>query len=172
VIGLGSDALPDDGTEGLELFVETYAYAKQHGLKVSAHCAEQPGTAANFDFALDILKCDRIDHGYRVLDQPKVLARARDEGTWFTCAPTSTSQVYGWPDMSRHPIPMFKTDIGREFVVSCNSMGFDADKATELALNGVDGSWLDESERRTLRASFVREIAELRSQLVEAGRSI
>jgi len=182
VIGLGSDALPADGTEGLELFVETYAYAKQHGLKLTAHCAEQPGTAANYIYALDTLKCDRIDHGYRVLDDPRVLARARDEATWFTCAPTSTAQVYGWPDMSRHPIrsmveqglrvtlnsddpPMFKTDIGREYVVACNAMGFDADKATELALNGVDGSWLDDGERRSLRAAFVREIAELRTHL-------
>jgi adenosine deaminase len=186
VIGLGSDALPDDGTEGLELFVEPYAYAKRHGLKVSAHCAEQPGTSANFNYALDVLKCDRIDHGYCVLDDASVLARARNEGTWFTCAPTSTSQIYGWAEMSRHPIramveqglritlnsddpPMFKTDIGREFVVTCAAMEFTPQTPIELSLNGVDGSWLDEGERRSLRADFEREIADLLGQLEYAA---
>ncbi len=183
VIGLGSDALPDDGTEGLELFTQTYAYAKKHGLRLCAHAAEQPGTALNYNYALDVLKCDRIDHGYRVLDDATVLARARDEGTWFTCVPTSTSQIYGWPDLSQHPIrrmvaeglritlnsddpPMFKTDIGREFVVACTAMEFSPETAAELALNGVEAAWLDDGERRALRQTFEKEIAELRSALV------
>ena len=182
VIGIGCDALTPDGREGLDLFTDMYAYAKGHGLRVSAHCAEIPGTVANFDYALDRLHCDRIDHGYRVLDDQKALNRARDEGIWFTCAPTSTSRCYDWPDMSQHPIrrmveeglrvtlnsddpTMFGTDIGREFVVACTAMQFSPDKAAELALNGVEGSWLDEGERRSLRHTFEREIADLKAQL-------
>lgn len=61
---------------------------------------------------------------------------------------------------------MFGTDIGREFVVACTAMQFAPDKAAELALNGVDGSWLDEGERRSLRWAFEREIATLKAQLV------
>ena len=182
VIGLGSDALPEDGTEGLELFAATYAYAKKQGLRLCAHAAEQPGTAVNFNYALDVLKCDRIDHGYRVLDDATVLARAREEGTWFACATTSTSRVYGWPDLSQHPIrrmveeglritintddpTMFQTDIGHEFAVTCTAMEFSAGTAAQLALNGVDASWLDEGERRALRRSFEQEITQLRSVL-------
>lgn len=183
VIGLGSDALPADGSEWLSLFLETYAYAKKRGLRVSAHCAELPGTSANFTYALDVLKCDRIDHGYRVLDDPALLARAKDEGIWFTCCPTATSRVYGWPDMARHPIramvekglrvtlnsddpPMFGTDIGNEYAVACAAMGFGPDKAVELALNGIEGSWLDDGEKRTMRRDFEREIESLRPELV------
>jgi adenosine deaminase len=182
VIGVGSDALPADGSEGLQLFTEAYALAKRHGLKISAHCAELPGTAANFTYALDILKCDRIDHGYRILDNPALVARAKAENIWFTCAPTSTAQVYGWPDLSQHPIramvehglnvtlgsddpPMFKTDIGREFAVTCQAMEFSPDTACRLALNGIDGSWMDVSEKRSLHRIFAAEIAELKSQL-------
>jgi len=36
---------------------------------MSVHCAERPGTSANLSYALDELECDRIDHGYRVLDE-------------------------------------------------------------------------------------------------------
>jgi len=183
VIGIGADAATPDGREGLDLFADAYAYAKRHGLRVSTHCAELPGTVANFSYAHDILKCDRIDHGYRVLDDPQALDRARDEGVWFTCAPTSTARCYGWSDLSQHPIrrmvegglrvtlnsddpTMFGTDIGREFVVACTAMQFPPDTAVELALNGVDASWLDEGERRSLRQTFEREIAALRTQLV------
>jgi adenosine deaminase len=182
VIGIGADAVTPDGREGLELFTDAYAYAKRHGLRVSTHCAELPGTVANFDYALDVLQCDRIDHGYRVLDDSKALNRARDEGVCFTCAPTSTSRCYDWPDLSQHPIrrmveeglrvtlnsddpTMFGTDIGREFVVACTAMQFSPEKATELALNGVDGSWLEAGERRRLRQAFEREIADLKTQL-------
>jgi adenosine deaminase len=182
VIGVGSDALPADGSEGLELFADTYLEARRQGLKLCAHCAELPGTSANFTYALDVLKVDRIDHGYRVLDDPRLVARARSEGIWFTCCPSATAMVYGWGDLSRHPIrsmveqglnvtlnsddpPMFQTDIGREFVVACSAMKFSPDVAAKLALNGVDAAWLDEGERRDMRQSFEREIQELRGQL-------
>jgi adenosine deaminase len=175
IIGLGSDALPADGSEGLPYFRETYSFAKRHGLRVSAHCAELPGTSRNFNYALDVLKCDRIDHGYRVLDDPSLVERAKAEGIWFTCCPSATAWVYGWPDLSRHPIramveqglnvtlnsddpPMFETDIGREFVKSCPAMGFSPTAAAKLALNGVEAAWMDEGERRALRREFEQEI--------------
>jgi hypothetical protein len=44
-------------------------------------------------------------------------------------------------------------------------MQFSPEKATELALNGVDGSWLEAGERRHLRQAFEREIADLKTQL-------
>ena len=39
------------------------------------------------------------------------------------------------------------------------------EKAVELALNGIEGSWLDDGEKRAMRRDFEREIAVLRSQL-------
>jgi adenosine deaminase len=151
-------------------------------LRVSAHCAELPGTSENFTYALDVLKCDRIDHGYRVLDHPALMDRAKTEGIWFTCCPSATAWVYGWPDLSTHPIrsmveqglnvtlnsddpPMFQTDIGSEFVKSCPAMGFSPEVAAKLALNGVEAAWLDEGERRSLWEVFTREIADLQAQL-------
>jgi adenosine deaminase len=182
IIGLGSDALPDDGTEGLQHFVGTYRYAKEMGLHVTAHCAETIGTEQNFNYALDVLECERIDHGYEVLRDNAMVERALDEGIWFTCCPSACAVALGWPDRANQPVrrmielglnvtlnsddpPMFGTEIGREFVETCTAMKFGPDKAAELALNGVEGSWLDAGEKRAMRAEFEREIAELRSEL-------
>ena len=80
-----------------------------------------------------MLGCERIDHGYHILEDDAVVARCRDDGIHFTCCPTSTAMVYGWPDLTTHPIngmieagllvhlnsddpTMFRTDIGKEYV--------------------------------------------------------
>lgn len=182
IIGLGSDALPDDGTEGLQHFVGTYLYAKDMGLRLTAHCAETSGTEHNFTYALDVLECERIDHGYEVLRDNAMVGRALDEGIWFTCCPSACAVALGWPDRAHQPIrrmielglnvtlnsddpPMFGTEIGREFVETCTAMEFGPDKAAELALNGIEGSWLDDGEKRSMRADFEREIAGLCSEL-------
>ncbi len=182
IIGLGSDALPDDGTEGLQHFTGAYELGRAKGLRLTAHCAESKGTEQNFTYALDVLKCERIDHGYEVLRDPGMVARARGEGIWFTCCPSACLVALGWPDRAHLPIrrmielglnvtlnsddpPMFGTEIGREFVETCTAMEFGPDQAVELALNGIEGSWLDAGEKRAMRSLFEREIAGLRSEL-------
>ncbi len=87
----------------------------------------------NITTCLDTLGCERIDHGYHILSDSAVLERCKGEGIYFTCCPTSTAVVYGWPDLKKHPIKdmvaaglqimlnsddptMFHTDIGKEYV--------------------------------------------------------
>lgn len=182
IIGMGSDALPDDGTEGLQHFVGTYQYAKKQGLRVTAHAAESHNTSRNFTYALDVLGCDRIDHGYDVLADDALVDRAVNEQVCFTACPTAMAVCLHWPDRAHQPFremierginvtlnsddpSMFDTDIGKEFETTCLAMDFGIDKATELALAGVNGSWLDEGEKKAMRKEFGREIAALRSEI-------
>ena len=69
IIGLGSDALPDDGTEGLQHFTAAYALGRAKGLRLTAHCAESRGTEQNFTYALD--------HRQMRADRPWLRGRAR-----------------------------------------------------------------------------------------------
>jgi adenosine deaminase len=190
VIGIGQDHLTPEYTEEPERFVEAYRLAKRHGLRGTAHVGEIHGApAANVLTALDVLGCDRIDHGYRVLDSPDITRRVRDDGVCFTTCMHSTAMVYGWRDHASHPIgqmvdaglrvtlnsddpPMFHTDIGQEFVSACTALGYGVDRARELSLNGVEGAWLDDGEKRELRAVFEREIDALTSQLQQDPSSV
>ena len=61
--------------------------------------------------------------------------------------------------------PMFATDLGSEYALMCTAAGWGPDQVRQLCLNGVDGAWLDDDERRDLRRSFERELDELEAQL-------
>ena len=95
----------------------------------------------NITTCLDVLGCERIDHGYHILADEAVVERCRDDGIHFTCCPTSTAMVYGWPDLTTHPIngmlaagllvhlnsddpTMFRTDIGKEYVDFVGQNGY------------------------------------------------
>jgi adenosine deaminase len=67
-----------------EKFVEAYRVAKAAGLRLTSHRAED-GPAANVTTCLGLLGCERLDHGYHILEDPAVVARCGDEGVTFTC---------------------------------------------------------------------------------------
>ena len=90
--------------------------------------------------------------------------------------------VYGWPDLTAHPIKgmmaagllvhlnsddptMFHTDIGKEYVDFCGQNGYPPEVAKQLVRNGVDATWLDAPDKAALRASFDAEIVALDAEL-------
>lgn len=136
-------------------------------------------------YAVDDLAVDRIDHGYRIVDDPSLVARALDLGTFFTVTPVSTTICSGWPLDPSHRIAtmiraglrvtvatddamFFRTDIGREFREGLTAMGFGKEVAARIARDGVEAAWCDEEERAALRASFAGQIAALDSALTES----
>jgi adenosine deaminase len=180
VIGLGMDAA--EAPDPPEQFVESFALAGRAGLHRTSHSAED-GPAANITTCLDRLGCERIDHGYHILEDPEVVARCRDQGVFFTCCPTSTAVVYGWPDLTTHPITgmiaqglnvmlnsddptMFHTDIGKEYVDFCGQNHYGPEVVRGLVLNGVEATWLDASEKAALRQTFEAELDALDAEFV------
>ncbi len=180
LIGLGMDAA--EAPDPPEKFVESFALAGRSGLRRTSHASED-GPPVNITTCLDILGCERIDHGYHILEDDDVVARCRDEGIHFTCCPTSTAVVYGWPDLSTHPIngmmsagllvhlnsddpTMFHTDIGKEYVDFVGQNDYAPEIAKQLVHNGVDATWLDESDKVELHRMFADEIAVLDKELV------
>jgi len=182
VIGLGMDGA--EAPDPPERFVAAFARARQGGLRLTSHASED-APPANIITCLDLLGCERIDHGYHIISDPAVMARARDENLYFTCCPTATARVYGWPDLTRHPIrdmvaaglnvtlnsddpTMFHTDIGREFVDLCTALDYGVEQVRTFCLNSVAGSWLDDGEKRRLHAEFNRDIDALAKELDQA----
>jgi adenosine deaminase len=94
----------------------------------------------------------------------------------------STAIVYGWPDLTTHPItgmiaaglsislgsddpPMFQTDLGNEYVVLFEANGYGPDLAKKMVYDGLDACWLDPADKAAMRAEFDAEIAVLDAQL-------
>jgi adenosine deaminase len=183
VIGLGMDAA--EAPDPPEQFVESFALAGRAGLHRTSHSAED-GPAANITTCLDRLGCERIDHGYHILEDPAVVARCRDQGVFFTCCPTSTAVVYGWPDLTTHPITgmiaqglnvmlnsddptMFQTDIGKEYVDFCGQNHYGPDVVRQLVLNGVEATWLDAADKAAMGKTFAAELDALEAELDAAS---
>jgi adenosine deaminase len=180
VIGLGMDG--DELRDPPEKFASVFEAAAKAGLRRTAHTSHD-GPAGHILTCLDVLGCERIDHGYHVIDDPEVLRRTRDEGIPFACA-LPTPPLCGWPkELSRSPIkvmvdrglwvtlnsddpPMLHTDIGTEYVRFCRELGYGQEKARELCLAAVDACWLDDGEKRSIRRDFEAEIDALEQKLV------
>jgi adenosine deaminase len=181
VIGIGLDYNEAPFPPGP--FREMYARARAAGLHVTAHAGES-GPAANVRDSIDILHVERIDHGYHVVDDPGLVARCRDLGIHFTCCPSTSGVTSPWKDIAApdHAIrqiitaglkvsihsddpPMFGTNLANEYVRVATEMRLTPAELKECALNGVRGSWLDESTKRDWVAAWSKEIDALTGEL-------
>lgn len=183
LIGLGLDYA--EAGNPPEKHWKAFAKAKRAGLHRTAHsCEDAP--ARNVETCLDLLGCERIDHGYYVLGDESLVRRCADEGVVFTCAPVSTAWVYFHNDFANHPIrtmverglkimldcddpPMFGTDPSKDYVVAVEQIGLGQDDVRESVMNAIDGSWLDDLSKRRMRREWGREIDALTAQLEGAS---
>jgi adenosine deaminase len=182
VIGIGMDG--DELTAPPEKFAEVFRTAAKAGLRRTAH-AGHDAAPSSVTTSLDLLGCERIDHGYHVLDDPAVLARVRDQRVPFTTS-LGCPPLCGWPaELERTPIKamidaglwvsihsddptMLHTDLGTEYVRFCSTFGYGAREARDLAMSALEMAWLDDDEMRSMRRAFEREMDELEQELSES----
>lgn len=179
LIGLGMDAA--EAPDPPEKFASVFQRAGRSGLRLTSHASED-APPVNITTCLDLLGCERIDHGYHILEDEAVIRRCRDDGIYFTCCPTSTAIVYGWPDLTKHPIrdmvanglrimlnsddpTMFHTDVGKEYVDLCTALNYGPDRVREFVMNGVEAAWLSDDERGAMRSAFESEFDGLLDQV-------
>jgi adenosine deaminase len=179
VVGIGLDGPERAGPP--ERFYELYRRAGKAGLKRTAHVCEDNQTFAeappkNFATCCDLLGCDRLDHGYNLLADDRMVARARDEGLFFnTCTITSVRknlarrhasiarmcEVGLNVTLNTDDPQMFKTDIGHSYRVLFETHNWGRKSGIAFSLASVDACWLPAPERADLRRKFVRQIEAL-----------
>ena len=177
VIGIGLDY--DEAGHPPAPYAEVYQRAKNAGLHLTAHAGEN-GPSENVGASLDALGCERIDHGYHVVDDPSLLAACRERGIIFTVCPTTTTHTTTFRDLSspEHAIrrmsvaglalvintddpALFRTDLAREYLLASEKLGFTPRQLGEVAINGLRGSWLDDATKRRWISDWSAEIDRL-----------
>jgi adenosine deaminase len=177
VIGIGMDS-----TElGVDLadYLSAYELARSVGLRCTAHAGEDTGPA-NIAKARDVLGVDRVDHGLSVLDDPELTKRLAAERVPLTVCPNSNVVIANKvPALAEHPFrrmreagllatlntddpAMTDLDLGKEYRSVAEALDFSFDDIAAVALDGVEATWLDDGDRRALRAEFERDIENLR----------
>ena len=150
------------------LFTEVFAKARALGLRAVAHAGEE-GPPAYVVEALDLLGAERIDHGYRSLEDPAVVERLRAERVPLTVCPFSNVRLKGVADLASHPL---KRMLDAGLLVSVNSddpayfggyiddnlagvtreLSLSESDVEALVLGGIESSFLSDERKAELRA--------------------
>ena len=100
---VGVDLAGNEADFSAEPFRELFAEARRSGLRVTIHAGEWSG-AENVRQAIEDLGADRIGHGIRILEDPRVVAMARERGIPFEVCVTSNLHSGVVDQLSKHPI--------------------------------------------------------------------
>lgn len=170
VIAHPSEDIPGIGLDYYELaglpekFVDAFQLAGQAGLHRTAHAGEHAPTAATVETALDVLGCERIDHGYQIMRDPRIVARCAEAGVIFNVAfTTSRRALIPWRRESIAAMvdaglrvtindddpALFPTTLAREMSIAEEVLG---DRRDWLVGNSVDATFLDTDGKEKLRA--------------------
>jgi adenosine deaminase len=103
-------------------FARVFAAARDAGLKLVAHAGEE-GPPDYVWQALDILKIDRIDHGNRALEDPKLVERIVKDGLTLTVCPLSNLKLCVVQDLSAHPLKTM-LDLGLKVTINSDDPAF------------------------------------------------
>ena len=186
VIGIGIDYREVDRPP--ELFQRAYEQARRAGLKTTAHAGEFGMPWTHVRTALELLRADRIDHGYTVVDNPLFARECAQRGVLFTVVPTNsyylrTLAPERWA--LDHPIrrmqalglrlhpntddpTLHQVTPTKAWGMMVRDFGFSLDDLRACMHNGLDGAWIDDTQRRAWRESWSAEFDALRAQLAPA----
>jgi adenosine deaminase len=180
VIGLGMDST-ELGVDPRD-YAAAFELARSAGLRRTAHAGEDTGPD-NIETALAALGVERIDHGLSILQDPELTARVSDEHVPLNVCPNSNVLIANKvPSLAEHPFrrmreagllatlntddpAMTDLDLGKEYRSVAEALDLSFDDMAAVALDGVEAAWLDEGEKRSLRAGFEREIDALRAEV-------
>jgi adenosine deaminase len=179
LIGIGGDSVERDIDH--RAFAPAFAEAKRRGLRRTIHAGED-GPADNIGIALDDLGCERIDHGFRLLDSRDITKQVVDQRVPVTVCPISNVVIANViPDVAHHPIArqraagvlvtinsddpgMMGSDVADDYAAVHEAFGFDLETMEQLSLDSVEACWAPDDEKAALRARFNGEFDELRSE--------
>lgn len=146
-----------------ELFQDVFAKSKAAGLRLTAHAGEE-GPASNIATSLSVLGVERIDHGIRLADDPKLMMKVARAGTMLSVCPLSNVRLRCVKSVKELPIPKF-LETGVKFSINSDDPAYfggfildnycavhdafdlSAEQWESIALAGINGSWCSSARK-------------------------
>lgn len=177
-LGIGGPEIgfpPDDYWESFDLIGEA-------GLHRVAHAGETMGPESIWG-ALKALNAERIGHGVRCLEDATLVEYLREHQVALEVCPSSNVCTGVSPSWAEHPLMalidagllvtlnsddpgLFSTTLTEEFLRAQETFDMSLSQITDLALNALRASFLDDASKRKLIAEFEAEFEKLRGELV------
>jgi len=161
ILGVGLDS--DERDNPPAKFADVFARAKAEGFLLTMHCdIDQVGSIDNIRAVIEEIGVDRIDHGTNIVEDPALVALAKERGLGFTTCPVSNSFVTsqmkadeivsllreGVRVMINSDDPAyFGAYVAENYVALANHAGLGPADLAQLAINSFEASWLTPARR-------------------------
>ncbi len=156
-----------------EPFKSLYEEARLMGFHVNAHAGEAAGPESVWN-AIKYLQVERIGHGTRAYEDPKLLEYIREHKIPLELCPGSNVCTGAVSTLAEHPIreyfdlgviisvntddpKMFGTALDKEYELLVEECGFTRQEICRLILLGVESSWLPEGRKKVLAINFEKD---------------
>ncbi len=156
-------------------FSRLYADAQERGYRLAAHAGEE-GPPEYIVDCLDVLGCERIDHGIRCAEDASLVARLSAAGTPLTVCPLSNVRLRCFNTMREHNIlelleqglcvtvnsddpAYFGGYLAENFFALHDELGLTRDQAALLVRNSFAASYLGDAERSHMLQALDRYLA-------------
>lgn len=170
------DLAGDETIEGSSLFpghVEAYEGAVKNGIHRTVHAGEV-GSPEVVREAVDILKTERVGHGYHTIEDEALYNRLLKENMHFEVCPWSSYLTGAWDPKTTHAVVRFKNDkanyslntddplifkstLDTDYQMTKKDMGFTEEEFKRLNINAAKSSFLPEEEKKELLERLYRE---------------
>lgn len=179
LVAIGGDSV-ERGIDHRQ-FVPALLEAEKLGLHRTFHAGED-GPAENIRICVEEGGCERIDHGFRLMDDAELTAKIAAERIPLTVCPTSNVVIANAvPDVAAHPFArqreagvlamlnsddpaMSRVDLGSEYGIVADAFGYDLEAMEDLSLDSIEAAFMDDAEKAATRAAFGAEFDALRAE--------
>ncbi|MEM6277298.1 MAG: adenosine deaminase [Pseudomonadota bacterium] len=157
------------GIAGAELmgkpadFLWSFDCAREAGLHLTAHAGEW-GDAASVRDCWETLGIERIGHGVRAAEDPRLVEDLAEAGVTLECCPGSNVFLGVYPTLGKHPIqklreagvkvtvstddpPFFDTTMTKEYEDLERTFGWGEEDFAEVNANALNAAFCDEDTR-------------------------
>ena len=155
VVGFGIGG--DEQKAGPELFRDVYAFAADHGMRLTAHAGESAGPDSIWG-ALN-LRAERIGHGLTATRDPELIEELSTRQVPIEICLTSNLRTGCCKSLAEHPVrdyfdqgvmitlntddpAIFGTSLNREYQIAQDNFAFTDEHLRELARNSFEASFL------------------------------
>jgi len=161
-------------------FTKVYQEARDRGFRLTAHAGEADG-AKSIWAALDELGTERIGHGLRAYEDPRLIDYLRERQTPLEMCVVSNIKTQVCKSFKEHPIKnyfkeglmvtinsddpsMFDTSITNEYLVLIKKFGFSLEEIRKVNFNSIEASFMINEEKNIMKGIFNKEWERLTSK--------
>ena len=170
------DLAGDEANFPAPLFVNHFAKGRDAGWRITVHAGEAGGSESVWD-AIKLLGAERIGHGVRALEDPRLADYLAEKRVPIEANLTSNVHTSTVPSLAAHPLRemmvrglvcsintddpgVSAVDLRHEFEVAAPAAGLTPEQIHQAQINALETAFLSAEEKKKLRETRAGAISE------------